>query len=193
VAERPAFYFDFTSPYVYLASERIDGLIPDAEWKPFAYPILLQQTGKLDEVLARDPGAILKVVSPRAAERGLPPIAPPPGWPFEIWSLTPLRAALFAEEQGRLKEFSVAALRKVFVESRPLTDLDNIREAARDAGLDGDAVAEAIERPEIKRRLKDQTEEARTRGISGIPTVVIGDELFWGDDRLDEAAAAARR
>jgi 2-hydroxychromene-2-carboxylate isomerase len=44
----------------------------------------------------------------------------------------------------------------------------------------------------IKERLKGNTEEALARGVTGIPTVAIGDELFWGDDRLDEAAAAAR-
>ena len=185
------FYFDFTSPYAYLASERIEELIPEAEWRPFAYPIVCQQIGKLEEVLARDGAAILANVSPRAAERGLP-LAPPPEWPFEGWSLMPLRAAVYAEEQGRLKEFTHAAFRMVFVESRPLTDLENVRGAARTAGLDPDATATAVEDPAIKQRLKDYTDEALARGVNGIPTVVVGDKVFWGDDHLDEAAAAAR-
>lgn len=63
VAADAIFYFDFNSPCAYLASERIDDLIPDAEWKPFAYPILLRQIGKLEEVLAQDPRAVLKLVS----------------------------------------------------------------------------------------------------------------------------------
>ena len=54
-------------------------------------------------------------------------------------------------------------------------------------------VRDGIERPEIKERLKSNTEQALARGVTGIPTVAIGDELFWGDDRLDEAAAAATR
>jgi 2-hydroxychromene-2-carboxylate isomerase len=190
---RATFYFDFTSPYAYLASERIEDLIPDAEWRAFAYPIVCRQIGKLEEVLGRDPAVILGNVSPRAAERGLPSIAPPPGWPFDVWSLTPLRAAAFADEQGRLKEFTHAAFRKAFVESRSLKELENVRDAARESGLDPDAVAEAVEDPAIKQRLKEHTEEALALGVTGIPTVAVGDELFWGDDRLDEAAAAARR
>jgi 2-hydroxychromene-2-carboxylate isomerase len=193
VAAKPTFYFDFGSPYAYLAAQRIDGLIPEAEWKPIAFPILLSQIGKLEAALARDPRAVLEVVSPRAAERGLPPVRPPEGWPRETWSLGPLRAALFADEHGRLKEFTTAAFRKVFVESLSLTELDNLRAAAREAGLDPGEVGGAIERPEIKQRLKDHTDEALARGVSGIPTVAIGDELFHGDDRLEEAAAAAGR
>jgi 2-hydroxychromene-2-carboxylate isomerase len=134
VAADAIFYFDFNSPYAYLAAERIGDLIPDAEWKPIAFPILLNQIGRLESALARDPRAVLEVVSPRAAERGLPPILPPQGWPVQTWSLAPLRAALFADEQGRLKEFSAAAFGEVFVESLSLTELDNLLAAAREAG-----------------------------------------------------------
>jgi 2-hydroxychromene-2-carboxylate isomerase len=193
VAADAIFYFDFNSPYAYLAAERIDGLIPGAEWKPIAFPILLNQIGRLESALARDPRAVLEVVSPRAAERGLPPVTPPDGWPVQTWSLAPLRAGLFADEHGRLKEFSAAAFGKVFVESLSLTEVNNLLAAAREAGLDPDEVEEAIERPDIKQRLKDHTDEALAKGVTGIPTVAIGDELFWGDDRLDEAAAAAGR
>jgi 2-hydroxychromene-2-carboxylate isomerase len=104
-----------------------------------------------------------------------------------------LRAALVADEQGRLRAFSRAAYRKSFVESRSLAQLDNVLAAAREVRLEPDEVREGIERPEIKERLKGNTEEALARGVTGIPTVAISDELFWGDDRLDEAAAAARR
>jgi 2-hydroxychromene-2-carboxylate isomerase len=104
-----------------------------------------------------------------------------------------LRAALVADERGRLREFSRAAFRKSFVDSRSLAELDNVLAAAREVKLDPDEVRTSIERPEIKERLKGNTEEALARGVTGIPTVAIGDELIWGDDRLDEAAVAARR
>ena len=92
-----------------------------------------------------------------------------------------------------MREFSAAAYRTSFVESRSLAELDNVLRAARDAGLDADAVKEAIVRLEIKDRLRGHTAEALARGVTGIPTVAIGNELFWGDDRLEEAAAAAGR
>jgi 2-hydroxychromene-2-carboxylate isomerase len=92
-----------------------------------------------------------------------------------------------------LREFSLAAYRTSFVESRSLAELDNVLRAALVAGLEPEAVREGIARPEIKERLKGNTVEALARGITGIPTVAIDNELFWGDDRLDEAAAAAGR
>jgi 2-hydroxychromene-2-carboxylate isomerase len=192
MAPEAVFYFDFNSPYAYLAAERIDELIPDAEWRPIAFPILLNQLGRLDSVLETlDPAPAAQEVSRRAADRGLPPFAPPAAWPVESWSLAPLRAALVAGELGRMREFSKAAFRKSFVESRSLAEVENIATAARDAGLDAEEVIEGIQRPEIKERLKGHTEEALARGVTGIPTVAIGDQLFWGDDRLDEAVTAA--
>jgi 2-hydroxychromene-2-carboxylate isomerase len=193
VETRPVFYFDFNSPFAYLAAERIDDLIPDADWRPIAFPFILGRDGRLEEAMRRDFEAVREEVSGRAAERGLPPLDPPQGWPIEIWSLTPLRAALYADERGRLREFAHAAFRKVFAEGRPLSETGNLHDAAREAGLEPAEVDEAVERPDIKERLKDQTDEAFERGVRGIPTVAIGDELFWGDDRLDEAAAAISR
>lgn len=190
---QPVFYFDFNSPYAYLAAARIEGLIPDAEWRPIAFPFLLGRLGRLEEVLQRDFPNVLPEVRERAAERGLPPVEPPPGWPLESWSLAPLRAALFAGECGRAPEFAGSAFRKVFVESRSLTEPDALNDAAAEAGLDPAEVDEAIQRADIKERLKEQTNDAAERGVTGIPTVAIGDELFWGDDRLEEAAAAAGR
>jgi 2-hydroxychromene-2-carboxylate isomerase len=190
---RPAFYFDFNSPYAYLAAVRIDELVPDSEWRPIAFPILLQQLGRLEEVLQRDFPNVLPVVRERAAARGLPPVEPPPGWPVESWSLAPLRATVVAAESGREREFALAAFRKVFVESRSLAEPDVLGDAAAESGLDPDEVAAAIQRPEIKERLKGQTNAALERGVTGIPTVEIGDELYWGDDHLEEAAAALAR
>jgi 2-hydroxychromene-2-carboxylate isomerase len=149
---RPVFYFDLISPYAYLAAERIDDLIPDAEWRPIAFPWLLRQHGRLEEAMARDPAAAVAATADRIAERGLPPLSTRAGWP-KAWSLTPLRAALTADEQGRIKEFVRGAFRKVFVEGLPLTDDENVRAAAREAGLDPDAVMAAVEKPAIKERL----------------------------------------
>ena len=190
---RPVFYFDFNSPYAYLAAVRIDDFVPDAEWRPIAFPILLHQLGRLEQVLQRDFPNVLPEVRERAAARGLPPLEPPPSWPIESWSLAPLRATVFAAEHGDERAFALAAFRKVFVESRSLTEADTLRDAATEAGLEPEEALEAIERSDIKQRLKDQTNAAVERGITGIPTVEIGDELYWGDDHLEEAAAALAR
>jgi 2-hydroxychromene-2-carboxylate isomerase len=186
------FYYDFNSPYAYLAVERIDGLVPGAEWKPIAFAILLEQQGRLQERLVDlDTAPIVADLTERLADRDMPPFAPPDGWPVQSWSLAPLRAALVAEELGRQREFALAAFRKAFVESRLLADVENVLAAASDAGLDPDLIQEGIGRQDIKDRLKQNTAEALDRGVTGIPTVAIGDELFWGDDHLEQAAAAA--
>jgi 2-hydroxychromene-2-carboxylate isomerase len=184
------FYYDFNSPYAYLAVERIDDLIPGADWTPFAFPILLGHHGRLEQAMARDTGPVVAEVAGRLADRGMPPLVPPPSWPVESWSLEPLRAALVADEHGRLREFTRAAYRRSFAEGR-LLDLDTLLQAGRDAGVPPDALSEGIHRPDIKARLKANGEQALARGVRGIPTVAVGDELFWGDDRLEEAAAAA--
>jgi 2-hydroxychromene-2-carboxylate isomerase len=187
------FWFDFNSPFVYLAAERIDDLLPDAEWRPFAFPFLLARLGRLEEGMARDPAVALAASRPRAAARGLPPLRAPEGYANGTWSLQPLRAAVFAGDRGRMREFTRAALRKVFAEALSLTDLDNLRAVAAEAGLDPDETIAATERDEFKQRVKDNTEAAFERGVTGIPTFEVGGELFWGDDHLEEAAAAAAR
>lgn len=187
------FYFDFGSPYAYLAAMRIEGMVPGAVWKPIAFPIMLHELGRLEKTMQRDFAAAAAEVSSRAEARGMPAFSPPPGWPLETWSLVPLRAALVAAEHGVARQFSRAAFSKAYAEGRSLTEAETVHEAAADVGLDRNALDEGIERPEIKQRLKDQTDEALARGVTGIPTVVIGDEFFWGDDRLEEAAAALQQ
>jgi 2-hydroxychromene-2-carboxylate isomerase len=191
VPEPAAFYFDFNSPYAWLAAERIDGFVPDAEWTPIAFPILLHRLGKLDEAMRRPRAPVTEEVSRRAAERGLPAFDPPPGWPLESWSLVPLRAAIFAADRGRGRELCDAIFRAMFTRARPVTELATVLDAARQAGLDPGEVEAAVGRQEVKDRLKRNTDEAFERGVTGIPTVALGDELFWGDDRLEEAGAAA--
>jgi 2-hydroxychromene-2-carboxylate isomerase len=186
------FFYDFNSPYAYLAAERLEELVPGAEWRPIAFAILLDQLGELDERLTNlNTAPVVEEVTARLTDRGLPAFAPPDGWPVQSWSLAPLRAAIVAEEMGRQREFALAAFRKSFVESRPLSDVDNVLAAATAAGLDADQVGEGIQRADVKERLKANTAEALERGVTGIPTVAIGDRLFWGDDRLEEASAAA--
>ena len=163
------FYYDFNSPYAYLAAERIGDLIPDAEWRPIALRFCSASSVGWKACWKTLTQRRSRRRLPGGRDRGLPPFAPPEAWPVETWSLVPLRAALLADERGRLREFSAAAYRKSFVESRSLAELDNVLAAAREVGLEPDEVREAIERPEIKERLKGNTEEALARGVTASP------------------------
>jgi 2-hydroxychromene-2-carboxylate isomerase len=200
VTERATFYYDFNSPYSYLTAERISGLFAEAEleqpeWQPISFGHLLQTTGRRPWSIppqGPDPEHLAEVQR-RAAERGLPEVVYPKGWPIENYSLNPVRAAVYAKESGRVVSFTLACFRQVFAAGRDMSDVDNVLVAAAACELHPNAVMKGIETKSVKDKLRAATDEALARGVEGIPTVAIGDELFWGDDRLEEAVAALRR
>jgi 2-hydroxychromene-2-carboxylate isomerase len=185
------FYYDFSSPYSYLAAERIAEVLPEATWRPISFGFVLQHVGRVPWSLRPGREADMEVIAQRAAARGLPPVRYPEGWPAESYSLAPLRAALFSERRGRLPEFTHAAYGVMFAEGRALGEVAAIRDAADRAGLEPDEVVGALEGDDVKRGLRAYTDEAIERGVTGVPTVAGGARLFWGDDRLEEAAGAA--
>lgn len=198
LAERATFYYDLSSPYAYLAAERISGVFSEAgadqpEWQPISFGFILRETGRTP--WSMQPGgpdrSDLEEIQRRAAERGLPEVLYPEGWPSESYSLAPIRAAIFAKQAGRVVSYSLAAFRQAFAAGRRLDDLDNVVIAAAACELHPKAVLKGIETASVKDKLKRATAEAMARGVIGIPTVAVGDELFWGDDRLEEAAAAS--
>lgn len=197
---RAVFYYDFSSPYSYLAAERISALFGQAGaeqpiWRPLSLGFLLRATGRTPWSMqpdGPDPRGLAEIQR-RAAERGLPEVRYEEGWPVDSYSLTPLRAAVYAEQAGRLVSFSLAAFRQHFAGGRDLSELDNVLIAAAACELHPGAVARGVETESVKRRLREYTDEAIERGVIGVPTVAVGDELFWGDDRLEDAAAAAAR
>jgi 2-hydroxychromene-2-carboxylate isomerase len=191
VGARAVFYYDTNSPYAYLAAQRVDELIPAAEWRPLPLGILFREIGKKPWSLSEERDAGVAIVEERAAERGLPPVTWVAGWPAGTWSFHPLRAAVVAEEHGKQREFALECFRLHFAEGRPLAELETVLDAARAVGLDPGEVAERMESDEVKGRLRAYTEEAIGLGAVGVPTVAVGDELYWGDDRLEDAAAAA--
>ena len=133
----------------------------------------------------------LEEIQRRAAERGLPEVRYPPGWPVKSYSLTPIRAATYAKEAGRVVSFSLATFRQHFAAGRDLSEVDNVLVAAAACELHPKAVLKGIETKSVKEALKRATEQAIERGVTGVPTVAVADELFWGDDRLEEALEAA--
>ena len=101
-----------------------------------------------------------------------------------------MRAATFCQQIGRTVAFSLAAFRQAFAGGKDLGDTDNVLIAAAACELHPNAVLKGIEMQSTKDRLKQATQAAYERGVRGVPTIAVGDRLFWGDDRLEEAAAA---
>src|SRR4051812_3659866 len=128
-------------------------------------------------------------VERRCAERGLPAPRWIDGWPLSTYSLLPLRAGIFAQQAGRAVSFSLAAFRQFFAAGRTLSELDNVLIAAAASELHPRAVTKGIESQTVKDALRKATDQALALGVQGVPTVAVGTQLFWGDDKLEEAAA----
>jgi len=192
VDQRAVFYFDLGSPYAYLAAERIHSLFDEPPlWQPILLGGIWRVTGGRSWATTDKREGGIAEVERRAGEYGLMPVRWPEGWPNN--TLKAMRAAVFAQQAGRVVAFSLAAFRQAFAGGRDLSDVDNVLIAAAACELHPNAVLKGIETQSIKDRLRAATDEAYNRGVRGVPSVVLGDRVFWGDDRLEEAAAAANR
>jgi 2-hydroxychromene-2-carboxylate isomerase len=192
LSPRPTFYFDLGSPYAYLTAERVSGLFTAAgleqpEWQPILLGALFKRLGRdsWGNGAGREEG--MAEVERRAAGYGLPPVAWPEPWPGNM--LTAMRAATFAKQTGRTVSFALAAFRQAFAAGRDLTEPDNVLLAAAAAEMHPRAVLSAVERDSVKRALREATELAGDLGVRGVPSVAVGEQIVWGDDRLEEAAA----
>ncbi len=192
---QPVFYFDFSSPFAYLAATRVDSVLPRMpRWAPISMAFVIaahERTPWSMRQESREPGK--RECEARAAEYGLPPLRWPSGWPLESYSLPALRAAHVAAAAGCLREFSLAAFERNFVAGSGLGTEADLRAVAETVGLDPDRVLAEVRLPEVKEKLKLETERAIGAGVFGVPTVLVGEELFWGDDRLVAAAGACSR
>jgi 2-hydroxychromene-2-carboxylate isomerase len=188
-AAQPTFYYDLGSPYAWLAAERIHAVLPVVPvWQPILLGGIWQQSGggSWARTERRDEG--MREIERRAKEHGLLPLSWPDDWPTN--TLKAMRAAVFAQQAGRAVAYSLAAFRQAFAAGRDLADIDNVLIAAAACELHPKAVLKGIELQSTKDRLRAATDEAYERGVRGVPTVAVGDRLFYGDDRLEEAAAA---
>jgi 2-hydroxychromene-2-carboxylate isomerase len=191
---RPTFYFDLGSPYAYLTAERISGLFAEAgleqpEWQPILLGGLFRTFDR--DSWANGPGREegMAEVERRASAYGLPPIEWPEPWPGN--TLFAMRVATFAKQTGRTVSFALAAFRQAFAAGRDLTEPDNVLLAAAACELHPRALLKAVDTDLVKGALREATDHAAELGVRGVPSLVVDGEVFWGDDRLEEAVAAA--
>lgn len=193
---RAIFYYDLGSPYAYLSAERVSGLFTEAgleqpEWQPILLGGLFRHFGRDSWGNGPEREAGMAEVERRASAYALPPIVWPDPWPGN--TLTAMRVATFAKQTGRTVSFSLAAFRQAFAAGRDLTDPDNVMIAGAACELHPRALLKAVQTEIVKTALREATDAAAARGVEGVPALVVGEEVFWGDDRLEagvEAAAA---
>jgi len=160
-------------------------------WQPILLGGIWKETGGRSWATTEKREEGIAEIERRAARYGLMPVRWPDGWPNN--TLTAMRAAIFAQQTGRAVAFSLAAFRQAFAAGKDLSDVDNVLIAAAACELHPTAVLKGIEMQSTKDRLREMTREAYERGVRGVPTVAVGGELFWGDEHLEDAAAALQR
>jgi 2-hydroxychromene-2-carboxylate isomerase len=184
------FYFDLGSPYAYLAAERLPSLLPEpVRWQPVLLGGLFKLTGRSSWALGdyRRRQAGMAEIERRTRSYRLPPMRWPDPWPGDY--LKAMRACTYAFAVGRGREFAMQAFRNAFQRGIDLTIPGRVLEAATQAGLARGEVERGMQERAIKSALREATDIAYERGVFGVPTIAIDDELFWGDDRLSEAVS----
>jgi 2-hydroxychromene-2-carboxylate isomerase len=188
------FYFDLGSPFAYLAAERLGEVLGEpVQWQPVSlgglFKLACRSSWSLGDPDRRREG--IAEVERRAGVYGLPAVRWPDPWPSNY--LMAMRAATFAYRAGRGHEFTMSAFRASFAEGLDLGIPAHVLQAAERAGLDPAEVERATRDPEVKLALREATDAAHALGVFGVPTIAVGSELFWGEDRLEDAALSLAR
>ena len=186
----PVFFFAAMSPYSWLAAERIGGLLPEARWEPVFAGGLFRAAGRKSWGLDERREEKIRECERRAREHGLGPIA----WP----------AAMAHERRPRGPRDDLRQQPRPAPRLRAGGDAGRLPRGRRPRTPGGAAARSAPARtsprpssrppsrtPPSRQQLRAATDGAHELGVIGVPTVAVGEQLFWGDDRLEEAARAA--
>ncbi|HEX4465602.1 MAG TPA: DsbA family protein [Solirubrobacteraceae bacterium] len=187
----PAFYFGAMSPYSWFTAERIGAVLPQARWRGVLAGGVFKAAGRESWGFTERRSEKMADCEARAAAHGLGAITWPEPWPTSDLAIA--RGMAFAERSGALREFTLAAMRLAFREGVDLGEPEAVAEAASRAGLDPVAATASLSDDAVKQALREATGAAIAAGVIGVPTVAVAGELFWGDDRLRDAAAAYGR
>jgi 2-hydroxychromene-2-carboxylate isomerase len=181
------FYFDFSSPYGYLASTQIEALAArhgrGVVWRPILLGAIFKTTGQspLTAQPLRGPYALRDF--PRSARRlGVPFVLPEP-FPFQ--SLAAARLTCWLDEADTQRARFVRAVYDVaFGQGREVRAPEAVADIAAGIGIDREAALAAIQDAGVKERLRTQNDDAVARGVFGSPFIIVNGEPFWGSDRL---------
>jgi 2-hydroxychromene-2-carboxylate isomerase len=182
------FLFDYASPYSYLANEMLATKLAGVavSFRP-VYLRGFDAFNKGVPFTAPKLAYLIKDTQRCAEEIGVPFRVPAS---FPVNGLYSLRGALAAIRGGMFEIYHRAMFRSVWGEGRETSNKEAVAKILRELGLAD--IAGALEDPSLKDELRTSTEAAARRGVFGVPTFFVGDEMFWGHDRLEQVARAAR-
>lgn len=192
------FWYEFASTYSYPAAMRIERLAEEAgvdvRWRPFLLGPIFKAFGWNDSpfnIFAAKGRYMWRDLKRVCAAEGLPLKLPPVKFPQN--GLKAARLALYGEREGWTPAFTRAVFAANYAEQKDISEDATLRAILEALGVDADVAFEAANTPANKDALKQQTEEAPARGLFGAPSFIVGDELFWGNDRLESALQWAKR
>jgi 2-hydroxychromene-2-carboxylate isomerase len=190
-------WFEFGSTYSYLSVMRIDDLAARhgvfVRWRPFMLGPIFKELGWQGSPFLEQKEKLAymwKDMAQQSRKYELPWRQPSV---FPRAAVLPLRVALVAADEAWVSEFCRAMMLKNFADDEDIASTDVVRGVLLALGLQADAIIENAQAEPNKLALRHQTERARALGIFGGPTFFAGDEMFWGNDRLEDAMQAARR
>jgi 2-hydroxychromene-2-carboxylate isomerase len=182
------FYFDFASPYGYLGSLQIDAVAArhgrTVAWRPILLGVVFKLTGMKANMHQPLRGDYLRHDTARCARELRVPYTFP-----KVMPLNPVAASravywLESRDVGRARALAAAIYHAHWGEGRDLESPEAVAEVAASLGLDRAAVLDGIQQPEVKDRLRRETDTAIARGVFGAPFFFVDGEPFWGADRI---------
>jgi 2-hydroxychromene-2-carboxylate isomerase len=186
------FYYDYGSTASYLAWTQLPKICVQAgatiNYKPMLLGGVFKSTGNPSPMLVEAKAAYLKTDIARYAEHYGVPYAMNPHFPLNTVGI--MRGALWAAATEHLEQYNKAMFEAVWVEQKNMADPEVITQVLEKAGFEAKPIIEATGQPEIKQALIDATNEAVERGVFGAPTMFVGKEMFFGQDRLEWVARA---
>ena len=188
MAEPLDFYFDFSSPYAFLAAQEIDALAGrhgrEVAWKPFLLGVAFKDTGQQPLLNIPLKGDYARRDLPRTARRLGVPFRLPTPFPFMAVAASRAYYWLVDRDPQTARELAKAVFWAAFAEGKDMSRPEAVADLATGLGVDREALLAALVDPAMKARLRDEVSAAIGRGVFGAPTVFVDGEAFWGHDRL---------
>lgn len=183
------FYFDVGSPAAYLAWTQLPTIAREAgaeiEYRPFLLGGVFQATGNRSPMEVPAKGQYMQDDLQRFARRYGVPFAHNPHFPINTLTLMRGAIGLQTREPARMIPYVDAVYRAIWVDGKNMNDPATVGKVLHQAGFDPEQLLALASDPAVKDHLKSETQEAVARGVFGAPTFFIGQDMFWGQDRLD--------
>ena len=183
------FYFDFGSPTAYLAYTQLPTIAADANaalnYKPVLLGGIFQSAQNASPMMIPAKGAYMMQDIQRYAKRYQVPLNFNPNFPINTLKLMRLTTGVQQHYPQLFEQFLAVVFKAFWVDAQNMGDDAVIRQVLQANQLDADAILALADQPDVKELLKQNTQQANARGLFGVPTMFVGNEMFWGQDRLD--------